>query len=300
MAGFKPVKKEPIMADLSPLGVPTSIPGATAPVLAVVDGVPTTTSIDVAKYFGKQHRHVLDAIRDLAAQLPPEALPNFRQGYYALPETGSQQHTQYILTRDGFTLLAMGFTGSKALTFKLAYIDAFNKMEAQLQQHPAPAAPALNLRDPRQLAAAALQLIEVNQELQTTIDQQQRRIEQDAPKVAALERIAADGTSLTLTQAAKLLGVKRDVLTAWLAASRWGYRQNGSWVAYQDHIHNGDLIYKEAKFVDEDGQETHKPYCHITSKGLTKLAKRHFAAAGRPAYSDSMMHGAQVQWPTLL
>ncbi len=95
-----------------------------------------------------------------------------------------------------------------------------------------------------------------------------------APKAQALDRIAADEKSLTITQAAKVLSVKRETLTNWLSANGWMYRQNGSWVAYQQHIQNGRLIYKEAKYTDENtGQEAHRPYCHITPKGLTKLAE---------------------------
>ena len=105
---------------------------AIALVLTVVDGKPTTTSMDIAKHFGKRHDHVLQLIRNLLAQLPAAALPNFGEGSYTLPTTGGQQHPMYRITRDGFTLLAMGFTGKKALQFKLAYIDAFNGMEAQL------------------------------------------------------------------------------------------------------------------------------------------------------------------------
>ena len=124
--------------------------GAPAPVIAVVDGIPTTTSVDVARHFGKQHRNVVQAIEGLIAQLPVEALLNFQQGAYTLPETGNQQHKLYRLTRDGFTLLAMGFTGKKALAFKLAYIDAFNKMEAELQK---PAHDAERVRQAFELAS---------------------------------------------------------------------------------------------------------------------------------------------------
>ena len=113
-----------------------------APTLAVVDGKVTTTSTDVAKHFGKRHDNVVRDIESLVSQLPPEALLNFEEGYYTLSATGEQQHKQYTITRDGFTLLAMGFTGKKALAFKLAYIDAFNRMEVQLQQPPALPAPA--------------------------------------------------------------------------------------------------------------------------------------------------------------
>ena len=95
-----------------------------------------------------------------------------------------------------------------------------------------------------------------------------------APKAQALDRIAADDKALTVTQAAKVLGVKREALTTWLSANGWMYRQNGSWVAYQQHIQNGRLLYKEARYTDENtGQEVYRPYCHITPKGLAKLAQ---------------------------
>jgi Rha family phage regulatory protein len=107
---------------------------AIALVLTVVDGHPTTTSLDIARHFGKRHAHIMDTIRALLEQLPPEHQPNFRPMFIevALGQGATRQDPAYRITRDGFTLLAMGFTGKKALQFKLAYIDAFNKMEAQI------------------------------------------------------------------------------------------------------------------------------------------------------------------------
>ena len=68
----------------------------------------------MAAYFGKNHRDVLREINDLRADLPdPHA--HFYAGVYTLPETGQQTHTCFDMTKDGFTLLAMGFTGKKAL-----------------------------------------------------------------------------------------------------------------------------------------------------------------------------------------
>ena len=125
---------------------------AIALVLSVVDGKPTTTSLDIARHFNRPHDEVLRRIRNLLAQLTGEPLRNFAEGSYTLPATGGQQHLMYRITRDGFTLLAMGFTGKKALQFKLAYIDAFNKMEAQLAQ--APAQPMLQPVTVSQVGAA--------------------------------------------------------------------------------------------------------------------------------------------------
>lgn len=106
---------------------------AFAPTLAVVNGKPTTLSTDMARHFGKRHDDVLRAIRNLLPQLPDGGVRNFAETPYTDPQNG-QTYSAYRLTRDGFTLLAMGFTGKKALAFKLAYIDAFNAMEAALHK----------------------------------------------------------------------------------------------------------------------------------------------------------------------
>lgn len=102
--------------------------------LTVVDGRPTTTSLDVARHFGKRHDHVLRDIQNIRSELPEERLPNFGETSVevAQPNGGFREVPAYRLTRDGFTLLAMGFTGKKALQFKLAYIDEFNRMERAL------------------------------------------------------------------------------------------------------------------------------------------------------------------------
>lgn len=120
---------------------------AISPTITIVDGKPTTLSTDVARHFGKQHYNVLRDIDNLRAQLDADHALNFEEMVLEV-EIGSgatRKDRAYRLTRDGFTLLAMGFTGKKALAFKLAYIDAFNRMEAELQK------PAYN---PDQIALA--------------------------------------------------------------------------------------------------------------------------------------------------
>lgn len=106
-----------------------------APVLTAVDGHATTTSLDIARHFEKRHDDVLRAIRKLLAQLPAEHARNFAETLFEVPGPNGavRQEPAYRITRDGFTLLGMGFTGERALAFKLAYIDAFNAMEKALQ-----------------------------------------------------------------------------------------------------------------------------------------------------------------------
>ena len=90
-----------------------------------------TTSLQVAETFGKRHDHVLRDIEHVRKDLP-----NFGEMFVEanVPDSYGRDRKAYYLNRDGFTLLAMGFTGKEALNFKLQYILAFNKMEASLQE----------------------------------------------------------------------------------------------------------------------------------------------------------------------
>lgn len=91
----------------------------------------TTTSRDVAEVFGKEHNKVLRDIRELECS-EGFRLSNFGQSSYTNAQ-GKEQPC-YQMTRDGFTLLVMGYTGEKAMQFKEAYIKAFNEMEKELKR----------------------------------------------------------------------------------------------------------------------------------------------------------------------
>ncbi|KAA8733879.1 Rha family transcriptional regulator [Acinetobacter qingfengensis] len=94
-----------------------------------------TDSLKVAKYFGKLHKNVIRDIENLIAELPEDLRGlNFEltSTTVEMPNNASRQDKIYEMTKDGFTLLAMGFTGKKALDFKVAYINAFNQMAATL------------------------------------------------------------------------------------------------------------------------------------------------------------------------
>ena len=89
-----------------------------------------TTSKMVAKVFGKLHGHVLRDIEIIKADCPEDfSQSNFGMANY-LDDQGKPR-PMAELTKDGFTLLAMGYTGAKAMRFKLAYIKRFNELEAQ-------------------------------------------------------------------------------------------------------------------------------------------------------------------------
>ena len=91
------------------------------------NGQAVTSSLQVAEYFGKKHQHVMEKVRALLAEIPSDwGVSNFRQSSYF--NLQGKEQPCYEMTKDGFTLLAMGFTGKKAIEFKINYINAFNQM----------------------------------------------------------------------------------------------------------------------------------------------------------------------------
>lgn len=102
--------------------------------IEIENGQPVTTSLKVAEIFGKQHYHVL---RDIQEKILPNVSDDFGLSNFGLSSYVNEQNKHqpmYYITRDGFTMVAMGYTGAKAMKFKEAYINEFNKMEAMLQK----------------------------------------------------------------------------------------------------------------------------------------------------------------------
>lgn len=99
-----------------------------------LEGKLITTSIMIAEYFGKNHKEVL---RDIKEKVIPGVSAEFTERNFALSsyvDSTGRTLPMYELTRDGFTMVAMGYTGAKAMEFKEAYIKAFNKMEDSLNK----------------------------------------------------------------------------------------------------------------------------------------------------------------------
>ncbi|MBO0458390.1 Rha family transcriptional regulator [Enterococcus hulanensis] len=90
-----------------------------------------TSSLNVAENFEKRHDHVLRDIDGVEKDVP-----NFGEMFFETNEPDSYGRDRRVvyMNRDGFTILAMGFTGKKALQFKLKYIEAFNQMEDHIKQ----------------------------------------------------------------------------------------------------------------------------------------------------------------------
>lgn len=94
--------------------------------------IPAVTSLQVAEAFGKEHRNVLRDIREIIeSDTDNFALLNFEQCSYT--NENNREMPMYAMSKDGFVLLVMGYTGSEAMRLKKAYIAEFNRMEEELR-----------------------------------------------------------------------------------------------------------------------------------------------------------------------
>lgn len=177
-------------------------------ILSTQNGEPVASSRQIAENFGKEHKDTLESIRQILAAENSATKSMF---YETTFENRGKQYPMYLMNRDGFTLLAMGFTGKTALEWKLKYIAAFNEMEKKLTEQP-----QLNRS---QLLATAL--IAAHEEL----EEKDKQIETMKPKALFADAVSASSQSILVGEMAKLLsqnGVQmgQNLLFAWM-------RENG-------------------------------------------------------------------------
>lgn len=119
------------------MNIDSMIQGNPQALVTSYNGVLVADSLGVAESFGKKHKDVLESVdklsHDIATQSAENSADYFIQDTYKDARNRTQR--KYLLTRDGFSLLVMGFTGPAALHWKLLYIEAFNKMEQALRSN---------------------------------------------------------------------------------------------------------------------------------------------------------------------
>lgn len=214
------------------------------------DNQALTTSVIVAEKFGKEHSDVLKAIKSLFTTGEKSLFVDNQQlaKMFSLTEVeqpmpiggGVKKLPIYVMNRDGFTLLAMGFTGSKALAFKLEYMNAFNAMEQQIRQS----------SGVPQSFAQALMLAAKQQEM---IEAQQKQLEMQKPKVEFFEAVAESKTAIDIKAAANTLHFKnigRNKLFEILRNAKILMWNN---LPYQKYVDCGYFRTIEQKYTTYDG-----------------------------------------------
>lgn len=160
-------------------------------ILSMQNGEPVVSSRQIAESFEKRHDHVMRDIEDIMRGLPKNGdTPMFYKTEYVHEQNG-QSYPMYLMNRDGFTLLAMGFNGKAALEWKLKYIAAFNEMEKKLAEQP-------QLTRSQLLATA---LIAAHEEL----EEKDKRIAELTPKGVFADAVSASSQSILVGEMAKLL-----------------------------------------------------------------------------------------------
>ena len=191
-------------------------------ILSTQNGEPVVSSREVAKNFGKEHKDVLKAINNLVAQ-NCAAKSMFHLSDF---ENRGKKYPMYLMNRDGFSLLVMGFTGKAALEWKLKYIQAFNAMEKKLAQRP-------QLSRSELMAQA---LIAAHEEL----EEKDKRIAELTPDAEFARAVCVGKNCRTTTSLSKDYGLSAEKLNSILHGLKIQYKtSDGQWVLYAKYSGKG-------------------------------------------------------------
>lgn len=220
-------------------------------------GNPATTSLIVAEIFEKDHKNVIQSIENLVAE--NSAAKFFYKTTY---ENRGKQYPMYLMNRDGFSLLVMGFTGEKALKFKISFIEAFNKMEQQIRST-APAIPQ-TFAEALELAARQAREIEAKDKLIAT----------QAPKAELADRLIDTETRVDIGQAAKLLKLPYGRNTFFKELRDRGIFFKNRNEPKQEYVERGYFQLFMVVISTNDHGDISKTKIVVPQKGLSWLAKQ--------------------------
>ena len=194
--------------------------------LAIREGKVVVSSRDVAEKFGKLHKNVMQSIENLECS-PEFGRLNFQPSSYTNEQ--SKLQPEVLMTRDGFTFLAMGFTGAKAAQFKEAYIAEFNRMESELKNQDRGESLMKVLSDPH----AVLKIVGALADERDKTKALEAKIEEDSHHVLFSKVSQASKDCISVNQLAKdinkmgyPMGEKR--LFEWFRENGWLIKRSGS------------------------------------------------------------------------
>ena len=238
---------------------------------------PLTNSKLVAEVFGKEHRNVVRDIKNLieGGMLKNEQTPMFEETTY-INEQNKQSYPMFIMNQDGFTLLAMGFNGKKAMEFKLKYIEAFNAMKRQIEQSK-PSVPQNYLEALKSLVKAEEEkqqlALENKQKDETIITISKANVElgnkitEMLPKVSYYDRILQSNATMTITQIAQDYGMSAIAMNKELESMRIQHKERGQWILYAQFLKGGYVHSRAVDIIRKDGMHDVKYNTEWTTKG---------------------------------
>nr|DAG57013.1 MAG TPA: hypothetical protein [Caudoviricetes sp.] len=231
---------------------------------------PLTNSKLVAEVFEKPHDNVLKAIRKIlqGGIVKNDETPMFEETTY-INEQNKQSYPMFIMNQDGFTLLAMGFNGKKAMEFKLKYIEAFNAMKRQIEQN--------NPSVPQNYLEALKSLVKSEEEKQQqqetilTISKENmelgNKITEMLPKVSYYDKILQSNATMTITQIAQDYGMSAVSMNKELEAMKIQHKVRGQWILFAPFLKGGYVHSRAVDIIRKDGQHDVKYNTEWTTKG---------------------------------
>lgn len=231
----------------------------------IENGRPVTDSLTVAETFGKEHRRVMQDIRELDCS-DEFRVHHFVQTPYEHPQN-QQIYKKYLITEQGFAFLVMGYTGKEAARFKEMYIMEFNRMRDMLHKP----------TNPQQLIAIALI------EAQKLLESKDEQIAIMAPKAAFFDDVAGSKDAIEMGKAAKVLNIRgygRNNLFEFLRDNEILMSDN---TPYQTYIDRGYFRTIEQKYTKSDGSIGINIKTLVYQKGLAfirNLIKKQGGKAG--------------------
>ncbi|MCY1295841.1 Phage antirepressor protein KilAC domain protein [compost metagenome] len=217
----------------------------------------TMSSREIADLVESRHDSVKRTIERLAERGVIASPPSVEK------PTAGRPVSEYVFSGEKGKRDSIVVVAQLCPEFTARLVDRWQDLEGLV------AAPAIPKTLPEALRLAA-DLAEQNNQLRVVVQEQ-------APKVEALDRLAAARGTMCLTDAAKHLGLQRVRLIEWLRANRWIYRREGSahWLAYQSRMASGLLEHRVSVIgTDDAGDQRLASQVRVTPKGLAKLAEK--------------------------
>ena len=228
-------------------------------VLTNKTGKDVTTSLLIAEKFGKDHKNVLRDIQDLDCS-PEFSRLNFEQSNYV--NDRGKIYPMYEITKDGFSFLVMGYTGTKAAEFKEKFISEFNKRESLLKNDDYILEKAFSIMASRTKLLEA-QIEAKNERLQL----QEAVIKESAPKVMYFDEVLQSDKLHNTNVIAKDHGMSAITLNKILHEKKIIYRSGETWVLYHQFQDKGFTGTKTFIYRDSLGNERTSVQTYWTEKG---------------------------------
>ena len=220
------------------------------------------SSRSIAEHFEKQHKNVVQSIKKLKAENSALTSMFYETSYKA--GTG-KNYKMYLMNRDGFSLLVMGFTGKRALEWKIKYIEAVNKMERQLKEKQQQQLAEFPI--PKDYPSALRALADQCESNQKLIAENKELI----PKAEFYDAVANSESLSSMADVAKILdmGIGRNKLFTMLRQNNILQADN---IPYQRYVNAGYFKVVESHYM-ADGNSVVAKTTYVKQRGIDYIRK---------------------------